>query len=240
MKIRPLIAIGLAGVALAACSTRDPGGPAFGGGGDDRRGHGTPNLFISPAGQPFRARQGQPYPVAQWFQAADADHDGRLTRAEFRADAVAFFQMLDANHDGVIDGFEIQHYEQDVAPEINPQVEGLRFGEGMDLALGDEKGGSRDPNIGRGPKESGREEAGDQRPEGAGLYGLLNEPEPVAATNVRFDSRIAPADFAAAADRRFDALDKKGLGYLTLDALPKTPVQRVLERIAARKAKGKP
>src|SRR6185312_9663402 len=28
-------------------------------------------LFISPAGQPFRAKPGEPYPVAQWFAQAD-------------------------------------------------------------------------------------------------------------------------------------------------------------------------
>jgi hypothetical protein len=221
---------------VSGCAGHDPGGAEFGGGGDDRRGR-TPNLFISPSGQPFRAEATAPYPIAAWFAAANTAHDGRLTRSEFRADAAAFFKLLDTNHDGVIDGFELQHYERDIAPEINPQIEGLRFGEGMDLTLGDDKGGARGADIGRSPKDGGREEAGDQRPQGAGLYGLLNEPEPVAAADVRFDSRITLDEFLAASDRRFAALDKKGLGYLTLDALPKTPVQRVLERIAARRAK---
>jgi hypothetical protein len=95
----------------------------------------------------------------------------------------------------------------------------------------------RRPEIGKGATLSDRTEAGDRRPEGAGLFGLLNEPEPVAAADVNFDSHITLQEFLAAADRRFDALDRKGLGYLTLDALPKTPAQAALARMAAQRAK---
>jgi Ca2+-binding EF-hand superfamily protein len=42
-----------------------------------------------------------------WFSAADADHDGRLSKAEFRADADLFFQVLDRDHDGVVAGVEV-------------------------------------------------------------------------------------------------------------------------------------
>jgi hypothetical protein len=77
-----------------------------------------PSLFISPSGQPFRAAAGQPYPVAAWFAQVDKRGDGRIDRAEFRADSEAFFHVLDANHDGVIDPFEMQAYENEVVPEI--------------------------------------------------------------------------------------------------------------------------
>ena len=194
-----------------------------------------PNLFISPAGKPYRAEDRQPYPIAVWFAVADTDHDGRLTREEFRADAAAFFRELDTNHDGMIDGFEVQHYEREVAPEINPEISALQFGEGMDLSLGETHGGGT--RIGKGAKASSREQAGDQRPEGAGIFGLLNEPEPVAAADLNFDSHITLAEFLTQADSRFAKLDKKNLGYLTMDTLPKTPVQVVLERIEARRLK---
>jgi len=237
MNLKLLTALAASALAAAACASNGPqhgfGGPS---GGGDRLTRRAPNLFISPAGKPFRAGPEEPYPSALWFAQADKDHDGRLTRAEFEADAEAFFRELDQNHDGVIDGFEVEHYEQVVAPEINPQVEGLRFGEGMDLSLGS---GSeeRAPRIGQGPRSGGRELAGDRRPEGAGVYGLLNEPEPVAAADTQFNSRITPEEFRAAADRRFAVLDSKGLGYLTLETLPKTPVQRLLERQKARRAR---
>ena len=206
------------------------GGYGRGGGGDDIHvGRGLPNVFISPAGKPYRADEGQPYPVARWFAAADADHDGRITREEFRADAAAFFAELDANHDGVIDGFEIQTYEQKIAPEILPRIEGLGAGEGMDLALGKRRRNG-EPEIGasRGAL-GGREAAGDHRPQGAGLFGLLNEPEPVSAADTSFDGRVTKVEFLAAADRRFAALDPMNTGALTLATLPKTPVQQALK-----------
>jgi hypothetical protein len=230
MMSAPRMVVLFAAVGLASCATADgPPRP-----GQEAGARNLPNLFISPAGQPFRAPRGAPYPVAVWFAGADANHDGRLTRAEFRADAAAFFHTLDVNHDGIVDGFEVQRYEREVAPEINPEIEGLRFGEGMDLSLGDH-GTSSAPQFGKGAALSDNNQAGDRRPEGAGLFGLLDEPEPVAAADANFDSHITLDEFLAAADRRFNKLDKKGVGYLTLLGLPKTPVQVALERVAARR-----
>ena len=39
---------------------------------------------------------------------ADADHDGRITRAEFTAARMAMFDKLDRNHDGVLTAQEYQ------------------------------------------------------------------------------------------------------------------------------------
>jgi hypothetical protein len=236
MRLARLSTLAISGVLaalLAGCAGNDaPPAPGHGPGARN-----LPNLFISPAGKPYRAPRDAAYPSAQWFAAADADHDGRLTREELRADAAAFFRDLDVNHDGVVDGFEVQRYEREVAPEINPQIEGLHFGEGMDLSLGEPGDHEGRPRIGKGARLSDKSEAGDRRPEGAGLFGLLDEPEPVAATDAKFDSRITLEEFLAAADRRFTALDRKGLGYLMLQTLPKTPVQVALERQAAQRAK---
>ena len=38
-------------------------------------------LFISPCGEPYRGRPGEPYPVVLWFKQADANHDGVIDRA---------------------------------------------------------------------------------------------------------------------------------------------------------------
>ena len=110
----------LALVSLAACATdRPPPRGGFRGRAEDvggppgREGRGLDpgpgaGLFISPSGKPFRAKPGEPYPVAAWFAAADRDGDGRVTLAEFEADADAFFRELDRNHDGRInDGSEL-------------------------------------------------------------------------------------------------------------------------------------
>jgi hypothetical protein len=56
-----------------------------------------PNVFISPCGEPFRARPGAPYPSVDWFHQANKAKDGKLTKAELAADAQAFFDKLDVN-----------------------------------------------------------------------------------------------------------------------------------------------
>ena len=231
------------GCCLGACAggeqPRDELGRGDGLGGRDGPASPTrhlPNVFLSPAGQPFRASFGAPYPVATWFAEADTNHDGRLTRAEFRADAAAFFSQLDTNHDGVITGVEVQAYEQVVAPEIEPRIIDLHDGEGTDqnLDLGDERNTSHprtddrhahrmaDAQPGRTPNSIGVQ--------GAATYSLLNEPEPVTAADTAFDGRITLKEFLAAADRRFDRLDAKQLGYLTLASLPRTPIQDAMAR----------
>ena len=78
----------------------------------------TPGLFISPAGEPFRAQSGEAYPLPKWFAGADSDHDGGLTPTEFEQDSQRFFDVLDTNHDGKINNVETVAYETNVAPEI--------------------------------------------------------------------------------------------------------------------------
>lgn len=241
-----------AGLALGAVLTTLLTACASGGGGDDGPAPGGPggrdlhypNIFVSPAGKPFRARFAEPYPVVVWFNQADTNHDGRLTREEFRADADAFFHELDLNHDGVIDGSEVENYEQNVAPEILPQISRLHGGEGMDtrLDLGDPHNTDRPRanSAGRGLSAGRRPRPQKGEPDqGAGLFSLLNQPEPVSAADTDFNGRITLAEFLAAADRRFDRIDKAQRGYLTLATLPKTPVQIAIEKAAERRAKQK-
>ncbi len=197
-----------------------------------------PNVFISPEGKPYHAAHGAPYPVATWFAEADTNHDGKLTREEFRQDAATFFKALDLDHNGVLDGEEVSRYEDSVAPEILPNVGHLRANEGMDTGL---QFNRDQPDDGQGRRRGGYREPRQPGPatietiSGAGLFGLLNEPEPVAAAETQFDGRITLQEFEAAADRRFDLLDPKQRGYLTLDTLPKTPVQKEIERRAKQK-----
>jgi hypothetical protein len=211
---------------VAACASEGPPRMIGGAGSGEERGE--INLFISPAGQPFRAKSGEPYPVATWFRAADRNGDGRLTADEFRQDAEAFFTVLDTDRDAAIDGFEIADYERKVAPEILPRVAGLRAGEGMDPRIFDERGRQRGGGEeGRGRRE--RAMAGDRLPQGAGLFSLLPDPQPVAAADNDLSGKITPEEWRAIAARRFTVLDKAGLGYLSLSTLPKTPVQPFAE-----------
>lgn len=203
---------------LSAEASKNPARPATSG-----------PLFIAPSGEPFRAAPGDPYPVAAWFARADADHDGRLTRGEFRRDMLVFFPVLDANHDGIIDGKEIARYEEELVPEVRVGF-GSGFG-GITAPTLAYDGGANPASQRAGGDDSSADAAPHnarvlpELPRGAGRYALINAPEPVVATDADLNRRITPAEFAAAADRRFALLDPDAVGYLTLATLPKTPVQ---------------
>ena len=223
-------------IGLAACASDDQ--PSRREGGESRGPPARPSLFISPSGEPFRSRPGEPYPVVAWFNQADADHDGKLTRDEFVADAARFFQTLDANHDGVIDGEEVKAYETKVVPEITEErAQQLPRGPGGGSNSGDQSGGGRrgrrrgggggqggpgqGGSSGGGPAGGGMPQA-----EGAAPYGLLGEREPVADADLDLNSRITLKNFKTKAVQRFATLDVDGKGYLLLQELPKTPSQQ--------------
>ena len=217
-----------------------------------------PNVFYSPCGRPYRAKAGAPYPVADWFGQADADHDGKLDHAEFVADAMAFFNVLDRNGDGVISPQEIAFYEQRIAPEVmGMRVEGTSYRmiedqprlwlvQGIPGGLGPggegsfHPGGASGPNMSVDPNtlpdtgptdEGGRSKPYDASGKGASPYSFFDEPEPITAADVHFRGLISRADFKTLADAHYKTLDRDGVGYLTLASLPETPVQRRLARV---------
>ena len=194
-------------------------------------------LFIAPSGEPFRGVAGEAYPVATWFARADADHDGRLTRGEFRRDAASYFPVLDANGDGIVDAREITRYEEDLVPEVRVGFGGgTRYRAPTQSSYADgEAGGGRvagfEP-IQKAPRELRKLP---ELPRGAGRYGLINAPQPVISVDTDLNRRITPQEMSAAADRRFTLLDPEARGYLTLATLPKTPVQQRGEAASKRK-----
>jgi len=198
-----------------------------------------PNVFIAPMGKPFRAKLGAPYPVVDWFKEADKDGDGKLDHAEFIADAGAFFDVLDLNHDGALSSYEVAVYEHNVAPEIlgyNVAVSDLRGAPSLPgLSLPGHDGARlwlaqiSQPQVGlEQPNEATAQT--EVIPEGAAPFGLLETPEPLTAADVDFSGVILKANFLKLADRRFNTLDHNQDGYLTLAKLPKTFVQKKLER----------
>lgn len=201
------------------------------------RGPGDISLFVSPCGRPYRALPSQPYPVVAWFTAADANKDGKLDRAEFRADAYLFFRVLDRDNNGVIENEEVIFYEHHIVPEMLMYQE---VGALPSLLIRAQYGGIGQIGGPDGPPvvDSGTNDIPGETfhaPEvaemqGAAAFNFLREPEPVSASDGNFDHRITAEEFQAAADRRFKLLDKAGLGYLTLDTLPKTAFQRAFER----------
>ena len=232
MRVKAGIAVMALALLVSACAS---GGGGPGGGPRGERGGGPRSfgqdeeesdgprrpraqLFISPSGQPFRAPIGAPYPVAAWFAQADRDHDGRLTRDEFRADADAWFKTLDANGDGQISMPEVTRWEDELVPEITQPTFGGY-------------GGGRPGPLSRNVL--------DTRAQGAATYSLINEPHPIRGADTDFSMTVSKTEWRAAADRRFALLDVDGDGTILLTDLKPTPAQRLYDRGSGGKDKGK-
>lgn len=205
-----------AAVAVLISGCAGPRGPYDGMGrfGDDEDDGGPRppqvQLFVSPSGQPFRAPPGHPYPVADWFAEADADHDGRLTLDEFRADADRWFKALDVNGDGLIDMPEVTRWEEQLVPEVT------RGGMGF-------IGAPRSRN------------SSDTRTSGAGVWSLVNEPHPIRGADADFSMTVSRAEWRAAADRRFALLDADHDGAITFAELKPTPIQLMMAAAKGKK-----
>ena len=175
--------------------------------------------FISPMGEPFRARVAGEDTLARWFNQADRNRDGALTPDEMQADAERFFGRLDTDRNGAIEPEEMVQYEWDVAPEIQVASRWRRSRPGGAVAPA-----SSDDQIreGRGHRRSDSDrddgESSDglaYERQGAARYALLNIPQPVAAADANFDRSITLGEFRLAAIARFRLLDANGQGRLT-------------------------
>lgn len=216
-------------LAAAPAAAQDQGGPiSIPGGGpvEAPPPPGPPPLqvFISPSGEPFHAEPGAPYPVVDWFNKADANHDGVLTRDEFVADSLAFFDRLDTDRDHVVDGFETADYERNVAPEITGFLPRRERRDGGPPPI--EFPPSRAEQV-IGPPTffHPRGTPTAIRRQGAAQYALLNEPHPVRGADADLDQRVSRAEAEVAARKRFALLDRDSDGKLALADLPRTPAQ---------------
>lgn len=164
--------------------------------------------FVSPMGEPFRGDGPSGDGLVDWFNQADRNHDGLVTADEMQADAQRFFASLDIDKDGEIGPDEIDRYETVIAPEVHgepvyapkpdssQQVDPDPDGDGSDLPT---------TSAGRGG--------------GAGRFGLLNIPEPVAAADADLSRGITLDEFRRAALDRFALLDTGHRGGLTIAQL---------------------
>jgi hypothetical protein len=209
--------------------------------------------FMSPCGQPWRAGDGEPYPLLTWFAATDVDHDGSIDIYEFRADHERFFDALDQDHNGLLDSAEISFYEKRVAPDVlmgqlfsaqdRRVPPSLWGGEIIRAQIGGGPGSGLNPPTYSPPGASGPgPDLGATRPQrqpliGAAVFGLLNDAEPVSSADANLDGRVTKAEFLAAADRRFKKLDRNGDGKLTIEELPKPQAQVIAEAEQKKKAK---
>ena len=193
--------------------------------------------FISPMGEPFRARGGTDDALARWFNQADRNHDGQITPDEMKADADRFFATLDSDGDGEIGPDELIRYEWELAPDIQLSSRLKRQpGEAAPIKRSE---------FAEDSPEARRYRRGDGEPDtliglqGTARYGLLNMPEPVAAADADFNRAISRAEFEAAAFARFQLLDTEHRGSLTLAAL-EAMWTSVLAKVHERKRHSEP
>jgi Ca2+-binding EF-hand superfamily protein len=169
---------------------------------------------MSPMGEPFQGRAGGEDGLIVWFQQADRNHDGSITRDEMTADAQRFFETLDTNHDGEIDPDETTHYEQVIAPQVH-----------TGFILTSESSGDADSAGGRGGRHGRRRQQdfasafGGDDEASAGRFGLLQIPEPITSADADFNRGVSALEFKNAAVQRFGLLDINHTGRLTLPEL---------------------
>jgi hypothetical protein len=201
---------------------------------DDDEERGIPNLFISPCGEPFRADAGAPYPVADWFRRANKKGDGKLDHDEFVADADAFFKRLDINGDGALSPYEVRLYERTMVPEIIGGTVTVGQNQVARLWLAQVHGGNYNEPI--DPSGDHLDDAKPIKPKfdetgnGASPYSFFDEPEPIMTADFNVNGLILRDNFLKVADMHFTDLDQAQKGYLTLPGLPKTAVQKLLDR----------
>jgi hypothetical protein len=182
--------------------------------------------FISPMGEPFRARSATDDTLARWFGQADRNHDGTLTPDEMLADAERFFATIDLDHDGAIDPDELANYEYEIAPDIQVMSK-TRPTPG---AVAQKPPEIRPAAEAKGDSGHRRRKRGDDNIEDSALalggklqggarYGLLNMPEPVAAADTDFNRLVTLDEFRQAAMARFALLDRGASKRLTLAEL---------------------
>jgi hypothetical protein len=194
--IRSLLSL-FAVITLAAGCATGPGRASPLGGG-----HG---YFISPNGQPFRFDGGSPH--GRWLAGADTNSDGRLSQTEFAADARRFFAAVDADSNELATSAEVSAWRAREARELEAM---LAF---IPARTGDEPRRRSRPVWTQG--------GGFVRTQGPGaprrpsLVTLLNEREPVLASDADFNRRVTPAEFEAATLDRFRLLDLDGDSVLS-------------------------
>lgn len=192
------LSILVAVLTLAACAPRFGPGPAPSTG---------LYFFVSPNGQPFRFAGSSTTLLRPWFEAADADHDARMTRAEFTADAVRFFTEVDADHDGAATSPEVSAVRRTRAPELETWISyaGAPSERRTPPRWNPQDGFVRDQSNRPAPRIV--------------VANLLHEREPVLASDADLNRLVTRAEYEAATADRFRRLDTNADGALVMGEL---------------------
>jgi len=175
-------------------------------------------IFLSPMGQPFVGDDG----MQAWITAADTDHDGKVSLAEFQADASAFFAHVDANQDQSVTSVESTALLQREAPQVlsrdyvGPPIDPHQGPTGRQHHASDDR-----PDN---PSSSGSliwnhpGPAGPSRQlSGAARFGLFDVGDSVMSCDTDFSRRVTATEFSTCAARRFAELDADHDGSITIE-----------------------
>ena len=179
-------------------------------------------VYVSLMGEPFRTDEAGRQPFDQWFDLADQNGDGTITRLEFRQDAEAFFARLDTNADKIIDADEMREYEYLAPGRTRAAAGGVQAqGAASDRIKGPgeierQKGhvpivaDGTAPSISRVPREIGSSTL------------AANVPQPVAMADLNIDRRVTLDEFTRTASNRFTRYDGDQDGRLSRKELAAT------------------
>jgi hypothetical protein len=178
--------------------------------------------FVSPAGQVFRRTpESDSRPIQIWLAQVDANRDGVIDLAEFRADFDRAFVSFDLDRDGEIEPAEVTHYETRIFPEI--ATAGARGGGGVGRGEGGGRrgrgGGGGHGGRGQGGGEARAPGVGGYRMGGAARFGLIAVAHPIMDADENMNRGVTRQEFQVAADRRFSLLDTARNGRLPVSEL---------------------
>lgn len=180
-----------------------------------------PRPTFSPNGEPL---VGAGWPahcgdaLDAWFDRADANHDGRLTLAEFEADAVRQFGVMDLRHDGKITAAELSTYRQSVMGGRYASISTPEAGARPRGTIGDSEGreGAGFPGEGRRRHDEGAM----PRPDSSGTM-PADQPDPVMSADTDLDGSVTLEEFRALVRQNFADLDRDHAGSIAKDDVRK-------------------
>ncbi|MFV3128280.1 hypothetical protein [Niveispirillum sp. KHB5.9] len=188
---RAAYGLALAGLCLALASC---------GGGPDKTRPGIRFSAVSPLGEPLGAptREAEQYlaTMRDWFARTDTDHDGRLSLAEFTAEAARVFPLYDLNGDGFITSYELTNYRVSLPTHAPPADSGRRL---------------RPGRIDMTP-----DEAATARTDGRGRPDYRMGIDPVMSADSNADFRVTLDELRTEATRRHGMMDKNSDGFVSL------------------------
>lgn len=188
---RTAYALGLAGFCLALASC---------GSGPDKARPGIRYSAVSPLGQPLGppTRDADQYraTMRDWFASADTDHDGKLSLAEFIAEADRVFPLYDLNHDGFVTSYELTTYRVGLPSHTLPADSGRRL---------------RPGRIDMTP-----DEAATAHTDGRGRPDYRMGIDPVMSADSNADFRVTTEELRVEAARRHTIMDKNGDGSVSV------------------------